>query len=122
MPVEIVVNGQRAAVQNLVADGKIRTLTFDVAIDRSSWIAARILPSAHTNPVFAIVGGKPIRASTPQRRVVPRRRQSVLDAEGRGRSGPASSKPRARPTTTRGRSIGSGSRSLSARSDDSRLS
>ena len=63
VPVEIVVNGRRAAVQNLVADGTIRTLTFDVAVDRSSWIAARILPSAHTNPVFAIVGGKPIRAS-----------------------------------------------------------
>ena len=29
----------------------------------SSWIAARVLPSAHTNPVFALVGGKPIRAS-----------------------------------------------------------
>jgi hypothetical protein len=63
VPVEIVVNGQRAAVQNLLADGKIRTLTFDVPLDRSSWIAARILASAHTNPVFAIVGGKPIRAS-----------------------------------------------------------
>jgi hypothetical protein len=38
-------------------------LTFDVPIERSSWIAARILPSSHTNPVFAIVGGKPVRAS-----------------------------------------------------------
>ncbi|MGH9311862.1 MAG: CehA/McbA family metallohydrolase [Vicinamibacterales bacterium] len=63
VPVEIVVNGAPVAVQNLVADGTIRTLTFDVAIDRSSWIAARILPSSHTNPVFALVGGKPIRAS-----------------------------------------------------------
>ena len=50
---------------NLVADGTMRTLTFDVALDRSSWIAARILPSSHTNPVFALVGGKPIRASRP---------------------------------------------------------
>ena len=65
VPVEIVVNGAVAATQKLVADGTIRTLTFDVAIDRSSWIAARILPSSHTNPVFAIVGGKPIRASRP---------------------------------------------------------
>ena len=63
VPVEIIVNGTRAAVQNLVADGTIRTLTFEVAVDRSSWIAARILPSSHTNPVFALVGGKPIRAS-----------------------------------------------------------
>ena len=63
VPVEIVVNGVPVASQKLAADGTIRTLTFDVAIDRSSWIAARILPSSHTNPVFALVGGKPIRAS-----------------------------------------------------------
>jgi len=63
VPVEIVVNGAPVAVQNLVADGTMRTLTFDVAIDRSSWIAARILPSSHTNPVFALIDGKPVRAS-----------------------------------------------------------
>jgi hypothetical protein len=63
VPVEIVVNGAPVASQKLAADGTIRTLTFDVAIDRSSWIAARILPSSHTNPLFALVGGKPIRAS-----------------------------------------------------------
>ena len=63
VPVQIVVNGAVVATQPLVADGTIRDLTFDVPIERSSWIAARILPSAHTNPVFALVGGKPIRAS-----------------------------------------------------------
>ncbi|HEY7502253.1 MAG TPA: CehA/McbA family metallohydrolase [Vicinamibacterales bacterium] len=63
VPVEIVVNGTPAATKTIVADGTMQTLTFDVALDRSSWIAARILPSSHTNPVFAIVEGKPIRAS-----------------------------------------------------------
>jgi hypothetical protein len=63
VPVEIVVNGSAVATEKLAADGTLRTLTFDVPLDRSSWIAARILPSAHTNPVFAIVGGQPIRAS-----------------------------------------------------------
>ena len=63
VPVEIVVNGETVAVQNLPADGKIQTLTFDIALQRSSWIAARILPSAHTNPVFVLLDGKPIRAS-----------------------------------------------------------
>jgi hypothetical protein len=63
VPVEVIVNGTRAAVQNLPADGKVRTLTFDVAIERSSWVALRVLPSAHTNPVFVLVGDKPIRAS-----------------------------------------------------------
>jgi hypothetical protein len=61
--VEIIVNGVVAAQKPFVADGGIHTLTFEVPLERSSWIAARILPSAHTNPVFAIVGGKPIRAS-----------------------------------------------------------
>lgn len=34
-----------------------------VTLDRSSWVAVRIMPSCHTNPVFVHVGGKPIRAS-----------------------------------------------------------
>ncbi len=63
VPVEVVVNGAVVATRNIPADGVVRTLTFDVALDRSSWIAARILPSSHTNPVFALVGGKPVRAS-----------------------------------------------------------
>ncbi len=61
VPVEIVVNGVVAATRRMPADGVVRTLTFDLPIERSSWIAARILPSSHTNPVFAMVGGKPIR-------------------------------------------------------------
>ncbi len=64
VPVEIVVNGRPVATQRIVADGKTRTVTFDgVKIERSSWVALRILASSHTNPVFVIVGGKPIRAS-----------------------------------------------------------
>jgi hypothetical protein len=34
-----------------------------VPIERSSWIALRIFPSSHTNPVFVIVNDKPIRPS-----------------------------------------------------------
>jgi len=47
----------------VTADGVLREVTFDLPIERSSWIALRILPSSHTNPVFALVDGKPIRAS-----------------------------------------------------------
>ena len=61
--VEIVVNGKAVARQNLLADGKIRELKFELTVKESSWIAARTLPAAHTNPVFVLVGGKPIRAS-----------------------------------------------------------
>ena len=63
VPVELVVNGRVAATRNVPGDGQLRDVAFDVAIDASSWIAVRILPSSHTNPVFAIVGEKPIRAS-----------------------------------------------------------
>jgi hypothetical protein len=63
VPVEIVVNGKAVARQTLLADGTVRELKFDVPVRESSWIAARIVPAAHTNPVFALVAGKPVRAS-----------------------------------------------------------
>jgi hypothetical protein len=63
VPVELVVNGKVVATKTVTADGVLREVTFEVPIERSSWIAARILPSSHTNPVFALVDGKPIRAS-----------------------------------------------------------
>ena len=63
VPLEVVVNGKVVATKNVTADGVLREVTFDLPIERSSWIALRILPSSHTNPVFALVDGKPIRAS-----------------------------------------------------------
>ena len=59
--VEIVVDGKPVARKNIVADGQVRDLEFDVPVERSSWIAARILPSSHTNPIFVVVNGKPMR-------------------------------------------------------------
>ena len=63
VPVELIVNGRAVARQTVVADGKLRTIAFDAEIERSSWVAVRILPSSHTNPVFVVVNDKPIRAS-----------------------------------------------------------
>ena len=63
VPVEVVVNGVVVATQEIVADGTLRDVAFDVTIDRSSWVALRILPTSHTNPVFVLVDGRPIRAS-----------------------------------------------------------
>ena len=60
---ELIVNGIPVARQLLLADGTIRDLTFDATIERSSWVALRILPSSHTNPVWVLVGGRPVRAS-----------------------------------------------------------
>jgi hypothetical protein len=63
VPVELIVNGQSVARREIEADGQIRPISFDYKVDYSSWVALRVLPSAHTNPVFVLVGGKPIRAS-----------------------------------------------------------
>jgi hypothetical protein len=61
--VEVVVNGRPVSSTRVVADGALRDVAFDVPVDGSSWIALRMLGSAHTNPIFVIVGGRPIRAS-----------------------------------------------------------
>jgi hypothetical protein len=63
VPVEIIVNGTPVAKRNLLADGKVNDIELDVPVNESSWIAARILPAAHTNPVYVTVGGKLVRAS-----------------------------------------------------------
>jgi hypothetical protein len=63
VPVELVMNGKPAARKTIVADGTIHDVVFDVPVQRSSWLAVRILGSSHTNPIFVLVGGKPIRAS-----------------------------------------------------------
>jgi len=62
VPVEVLVNGVPAGKKEISATGKLQDISFDVPIDRSSWVALRILPSSHTNPIFVSVDGKPIRA------------------------------------------------------------
>src|SRR5690606_9568728 len=52
VPVEVIVNGQVAATKEIEADGATNSLTFDIDLPHSSWVAVRILPSCHTNPVF----------------------------------------------------------------------
>jgi hypothetical protein len=63
VPVEVVVNGYPVAKKNIVADGTLQDVSFEVKIESSSWVTLRILPSSHTNPIFVLIGGKPIRAS-----------------------------------------------------------
>ena len=53
---------RRCAGVQVVADGSIKEYSFEVTIDRSSWVAARVMPSSHTNPIFVIVDQQPIRA------------------------------------------------------------
>ena len=63
VPVELIVNGYPVAKQEIPADGSVQELTFDFTPERSSWVALRIYPSSHTNPIFVEVDGLPIRAS-----------------------------------------------------------
>jgi hypothetical protein len=61
--VEAVVNGYPVARQEMPADGKTRDLTLEVPVERSSWVALRSFPYAHTNPIWVVVGDRPVRPS-----------------------------------------------------------
>jgi hypothetical protein len=63
VPVELVMNGKPIARKEILADGSVQEVSFEAPIERSSWLAVRILGSSHTNPIFVLVDGKPIRAS-----------------------------------------------------------
>ncbi len=62
VPIEVVVNGEVVETRNLLANGQFKSFELEVEIHQSSWIAVRILPSCHTNPVFVHVDNQPIRA------------------------------------------------------------
>jgi len=61
VPVEVLVNGESVMKQSITADGALRDVRFEVPIQQSAWVALRIRASSHTNPIFVIVGDKPIR-------------------------------------------------------------
>ena len=63
VPVEVIVNGEPVLTRMIEADGHVEELGLRVPIERSSWVAIRIFPSVHTNPVWVEVADKPVRAS-----------------------------------------------------------
>jgi len=63
VPVELIVNGKSVETKRIAADGSQVNLVFETRIERSSWVALRILPSSHTNPIWVMVGDQPVRAS-----------------------------------------------------------
>jgi len=60
VPVELIVNGVPVDTIEITANGRLQDISFTYAVKNSSWIALRIFPSVHTNPVFVIVNKKPI--------------------------------------------------------------
>ena len=63
VPVELIVNGFPVDTSRLKTDGSVQEITFEAEFDRSSWVAIRVFPHAHTNPIYVIVDGKPVRGS-----------------------------------------------------------
>lgn len=61
--VELIVNGRPVDSKTIAADGTPQDVEFPAMVEKSSWIALRILYSSHTNPMFVTVGRKPVRAS-----------------------------------------------------------
>lgn len=59
--VELIVNGESVDTSEIIADGKWKDVSFDYAVSRSSWMALRVYPSSHTNPVFILIENDPIR-------------------------------------------------------------
>ena len=57
---ELIVNGEPVDATEITADGKWSDISFRYKMNRSGWMALRIYPSVHTNPIFVIADGKPI--------------------------------------------------------------
>ena len=58
--VELIVNGEPVDTTQIVADGNWQNVLFEYKIKKSCWVALRIFPSSHTNPIFIIKNGKAI--------------------------------------------------------------
>ncbi|WP_182868088.1 CehA/McbA family metallohydrolase [Stieleria mannarensis] len=61
VPVELIVNGYPVQKQLLRADGGLQELSFEAKVQESQWVAIRVFPHAHTNPIYVVCDGKPIR-------------------------------------------------------------
>lgn len=58
--VQLIFNGVAVDSSDIEADGKWNNIEFNYAVNQSGWMALRVYPSAHTNPIFINVGGKPV--------------------------------------------------------------
>jgi hypothetical protein len=61
--VELIVNGEAVESREIAANSEWKDVSFNYTLKQSAWVALRIFPSAHTNPVFVQVGNKPIRVA-----------------------------------------------------------
>lgn len=57
---ELIFNGEVVERKEVIANGAWNKLAFQFPVRRSGWLALRVLPSSHTNPVFVMVGEQPV--------------------------------------------------------------
>jgi hypothetical protein len=79
--VELVVNGEAVDTTEITANGEVSDIKFNYKINKSGWVALRILPSSHSNPVFVTVDNKPV-IEEKKRGMVPCDIESMLENEG----------------------------------------
>jgi hypothetical protein len=58
VPVELIVNGLAVDTTEIAADGEWKDIRFNYTISQPAWVALRIYPSSHTNPVFVAVNNQ----------------------------------------------------------------
>ncbi|NIJ50855.1 CehA/McbA family metallohydrolase [Dyadobacter arcticus] len=58
--VELIVNGEAVDTTEVTANGVVTDVKFNYAIKKSGWIALRVFPSSHSNPIFVKVDNQPI--------------------------------------------------------------
>ncbi|MFT4639148.1 MAG: hypothetical protein ACI8T1_002472 [Verrucomicrobiales bacterium] len=93
--VELLVDGVPREAKIITADGDMQELTLETKMTKSGWVAMRILPSSHTNPIFVHIAEKPVRSkkslewclksvdqlwSQKERFIAPKEMQEALDA------------------------------------------
>ncbi|MEM6688748.1 MAG: CehA/McbA family metallohydrolase [Planctomycetota bacterium] len=59
--IELIVNGYPVASQTIKPNGTMKEVAFDHRVDQSAWVAMRVFPHAHTNPIYVIVDDQPVR-------------------------------------------------------------
>lgn len=58
--IELIINGVPVDTTEINADGEVKDVSFSYSMTRSGWVALRIYPSSHSNPVFIKIDDKPI--------------------------------------------------------------
>jgi hypothetical protein len=61
VPVELIWNGVPVDTVMINADGNMKDVAFSQRVTGSGWLALRIYPSSHTNPIFVVMNKEPLR-------------------------------------------------------------